>query len=321
MARAEVEALTRAPAVPLGRGLIGTPFQDAAALERLGYARAIMRCLGHSDVPTAPFDPRTVVKGSFAVRAHLVDAAPGQGAVRSVSLSAEIGESIGRQVLDAPIDLVHPDTDIQVFATPDGFWWGQVLFEIDGAPFAARYPTRRPFWRSTAMPPRKARCLVNLAAAPPGGLLLDPFCGTASVPIEAALLGLRVYASDVDYPLVAGAARNLAALDLQHRVDLRLMDARAWADSPLRFDAIVSDLPYGRTASVKGVDRELLYRDFLDTAARILNTGARAVLMVPQGTLPAPSPSLTPRAHFFEVVNSSLTREVIVLEQTASALP
>ena len=36
-------------------------------------------------------------------------------------------------------------------------------------------------------------------------------------------------------------------------VDLRRLDARAWGDVALGFDAIVSDLPYGHSASVKGV--------------------------------------------------------------------
>jgi tRNA (guanine10-N2)-dimethyltransferase len=213
------------------------------------------------------------------------------------------------------VDLTDPDTEIHVFVTACGCRWGVLLWGTDSAGFEARRAHRRPFWRSIAMPPRRARCLVNLSRVRPGGTLLDPFCGTGSVPIESALLGVRTYASDVDPVIVAGAGRNFQALGLAERVDLRQLDARAWGARPERFDAIVSDLPYGRTASVKGVDRDVLYREFLDATARVLLPGGRAVVMLPEGALPPLLPGIAVQATFAEVVHASLTREIVVLQK------
>ncbi len=285
MARAEVEALTDAAAVPLARGLVGTPACQPESLQRLGYSRAVLRYLGFSGGPAVPFDPNCVVTGSFAVRVHFLEPAASQQAVAARSLATDIGAALWWQLPHPRVDLEHPDTEIHVF------------------------------WRSIAMPPRKARCMVNLSAVGPGGRLLDPFCGTGSIPIEAALLGIRTYASDIDPVIVAGAARNFAALGIRNDVDLRHLDARVWADSPLRFDAIVSDLPYGRSASIKGVDRGELYSTFLDAAAHVLKPSARAVLMLPEGALPPPPPDLVPLARFLEVVHGSLTREVVIRQK------
>lgn len=151
-------------------------------------------------------------------------------------------------------------------------------------------------------------------------MLLDPFCGTGSIPIEAALLGLRTIASDVDPAIVAGADRNVASLTLHQQIDLRHLDARSWSGSGLRFDAIVSDLPYGRSASIKGAVRGDLYRSFLDVAAEILRPGGRAVLMAAEGTIPIPPACLEAVARFSEVVHGSLTREVVVLEKTGGTI-
>ena len=88
------------------------------------------------------------------------------------------------------------------------------MWAAEARGFAAREPRRRPFRRSVALAPRKARCLVNLSGVQAGQTLLDPFCGTGSIPIEAALMGVRTVAADVDPVVVAGAARNFAALSL-----------------------------------------------------------------------------------------------------------
>lgn len=313
MGRAEVEALARTPFLPLGRGLVAGSCPDHEVLRRLGYARSVLRCLGRSGGPAPPFDPTSVISGSFAVRVHMLAGASDGPSERAVA--ADIGAGLWRRLPYPRVDLRRPDVEVHVFVTEHGYWWGELLFVLDRAGFEARRPHRRPFWRSIAMPPRKARCMVNLSGVHPGGTLLDPFCGTGTVPIEAALVGVRTYASDIDRIVAAGAARNFAALGLADRIDLRPLDAREWGDLALGFDAIVSDLPYGHSASVRGVDRDELYRTFIDAATRVLVPGGRAVLMLPHGALPPPPTVLILVASFLEFVHGSLTREVVVLQK------
>lgn len=313
MAWAEVDAITDRPATLVAPGLVATTCPDAATLTRLAYARGVMEYLGHSATLVPPFDPVGVVTGSFAVSAHALHGAD----VSRRAAEREAAGHIWRRLAAPRVDLNRPDTEIHVFVTTSGAVWGRQLFAIGPQPFAARSPRRRPFWRSIAIAARQARWMVNLSGVRPGQLMLDPFCGTASIPIEAALMGMKTVASDVDPVVVAGAGRNVAALSLD--VDVRGMDARAWAETTQRFDAIVSDLPYGRSASIKGVDRGVLYAGFLGTAGRILTPGGRAVLMAPLGALPiAPAP-LRVIDRFEEYVHDGLTREVTIVQRTHSA--
>jgi tRNA (guanine10-N2)-dimethyltransferase len=322
LARAEAAAVARLAGMTGGAQLLdGHPVVALTmppgawrVLTRLGLCRAVLRCLGWAPDPEPPFRPERVVRGSFAVRLHSWHAAP--AAVLSAAppaTAAALAAPVWRRLRAPRVDLGHPDTELHVFATPRGFWWGRLLHAFDGAAFAARRPRARPFWRSVALGPRKARCLVNLAGVRPGGRLLDPFCGTGAIPIEAALLGVRASAGDLDPAVVAGAARNVAHAGVD--VALCRRDARAWGTAGRCFDAVVSDLPHGRTASLHGAERHELYRAFLEATARLLVTRGRAVLMVEAGSLPPPPPGLVVRQRCSEVVHSGLTREVVVLHK------
>ncbi|HET7768787.1 MAG TPA: hypothetical protein VFN74_08410 [Chloroflexota bacterium] len=332
LAHAEVESLSGQRAYALARGLVASHSLEWQPLSRLAFTRVVFECLGRTDDLTLPFEPEQIISGTFAVRAHVPEAihsgeassTGGTGGVGSTGafdtatvsasdMAGRAGELIGLRLTRPCVDLRRPETEIHLFITPSGLYWGRPLIVIDGEQFAPREPHRRPFWRSMALPQRKARCLVNLSGIGPGKLLLDPFCGTGSIPIEATLMGIRCVASDVDPIVARGVALNFAALKLT-QIGVHELDARVWCESPLRFDGIVADLPYGRSASIKGVDRDELYRAFLETAARILAPGGRVVLMAPEGTLPAEPRGLRVRSRHTEYVHGSLTREVTVLE-------
>ena len=60
------------------------------------------------------------------------------------------------------------------------------------------------------MMPRMARTLVNIAGYNRGDIMLDPFCGTGGILIEAHLLGARVIGSDFDPLMVLGSRQNTA---------------------------------------------------------------------------------------------------------------
>jgi Predicted DNA modification methylase len=60
-----------------------------------------------------------------------------------------------------------------------------------------------------SMPPWLARVMINLASPSPGRKLLDPFCGTGTILIEAVDSGLDAYGVDLDPSNVNGARENL----------------------------------------------------------------------------------------------------------------
>ena len=314
LARAEVEALVGGVVVPVARGLVVCDGDDWRVLARLGLGRAVFELLGQSAESEPPFEPANVVIGSFGVRVQFV----GDGVEGSVRTARELERRIGQAIverLERPrVDLTSPETEIDVFVTQGAQFWGRLLWSADAKGFAEREPRGRPFWRSVALAPRKARCLVNLSRVQPGQALLDPFCGTGSISIEAASMGVRAVASDVDPVVVAGATRNFAALSLEE-IDVLQMDARGWTETGRLFDAVVTDLPYGRSASIKGVDRDELYHGFVETVGRVLAPGGRAVVMAPEGTLPVGASALRVVGRFSEFVHGGLTREVSVMEK------
>lgn len=312
MSCAEVAAVTRAPATLLVPGLVHAATSDLEPLLRLSHARAILRCLGRSTDLVPPFDAELVVRGTYCVRVHRLG-------VDEVIPERDVARNVWHRLREPRVDLVHPDTEIDVFATPVGLWWGVLRHAFDQVAFDGRRPRGRPFWRSTALGVRRARCLVNLSGVRPGGSLLDPFCGTGSILIEAALLGVGAFGSEIDATVCAGAARNLGHAGL--RAELRHQDAREWRGARPRFDAIVTDLPYGHSASLVGEGRGELYGTFFEVAADVLADRGRMVLMCRQGTLPLPFPGLVVLHRFHEVVHGSLTREVLVLAKAGADRP
>jgi tRNA G10 N-methylase Trm11 len=68
--------------------------------------------------------------------------------------------------------------------------------------------------RAGMLPPKLARILVNLAATPDGGTLLDPFCGSGTILMEAALAtkAARIIGSDIEAKQISDTDRNTAWL-------------------------------------------------------------------------------------------------------------
>lgn len=124
-------------------------------------------------------------------------------------------------------------------------------------------------------------------------------------------MGVTAFGSDLDRAMVSGCKANLAFENIA--ADVRRIDARALDDWDLVFDAVVTDLPYGRSASTHGARLPDLFRAFLDAAAEVVRDGARLIVMAPAG-LPEPSSTLFDVITVLrERVNRSLMREIWVL--------
>src|SRR5437879_4752249 len=176
-----------------------------------------------------------------------------------------------------------------------------------------RRPRKRAVFHPSTMPPKLARCLVNLSEVRDGETFLDPFCGVGGIAIEASLLGCEVVGVDALSRMVRSARRNLAHFGLKSYGLLR-GDAR---NLPLRSaDAIATDPPYGTGAStLKSTTKDIL-ASFLPQAKMILSPGGKVVFASPLGTGAVD----LAESHGFKVfdrhelyVHRSLTREFLVL--------
>lgn len=229
-------------------------------------------------------------------------------------LERTLGKKIGDTVPGASVDLVNPDRTFFGLNVAGSFLFG-IANRGTGSGVHWRRPSLRPFFHPSAMLPKLARCMVNLARAKTSDVVLDPFCGTGSLLIEAGLMGCRTVGSDISTRMVQGAARNLRFFGM-NCCELFVADARRL---PIKnFNCVASDPPYGRGSSTHGVDARLLVKGLMQEALDILHSKEHLCLAFPKGqALPEIGNELgydTIECHEIRE-HRSLTRQVVVFRK------
>lgn len=191
----------------------------------------------------------------------------------------EVGACLLRNVRDLRVRLDNPTHRLRVVCGEGFSLMGLVLGQRKHKEFYNRRASRRPFFLPTALQPKLARCMVNMARASHGDSLLDPFAGTGSLLMEARLLGVRAVGLELKHWICRGALRNL-------RHYLRDYDPPVAADArraPLRggWDAIATDPPYGRSSTTLGLSPARLLDEFLPMAYGLLRAGGCMCITVP----------------------------------------
>lgn len=157
---------------------------------------------------------------------------------------------------------------------------GMELASCDRRDMRKRRNQFRPFSLPITLSPNASRALLNLAEVRPGQRILDPFCGTGGIIIEGAMMGARVFGSDLDPAMIEGTRKNLAHLDVECH-DLRVADVGRTAAEFPEMDAVVTDPPYGRSTSIRNEDIGSLYRRTFSTIVDILRAGGRCAIVLP----------------------------------------
>jgi tRNA G10 N-methylase Trm11 len=143
--------------------------------------------------------------------------------------------------------------------------------------------------------PKICRTLLTLAGAKSGDTILDPFCGTGTLLMEAAMLGMRAIGVDIDGNAVEGARSNLRWMgaDFGERLDFKVIrgDARNVANLVKETVDAVAFEPELGPVQVQKPDRQMaeralktlteLYRDVLISADSCLRSGGRIAMTVP----------------------------------------
>ncbi len=251
---------------------------------------------------------------SFAVRIQRIRGSASH--LARGELEQKLGELILNIAKGTRVSLKTPQKTFFGILTDNRLVFGLKKGVVSSKPFAERRPRKRPFFHPTAMPAKLARCMVNLAQPRVGNLMLDPFCGTASMLIEAGLIGCRVVGFDVKRRMVEGSLRNLHFYEVKPE-GMAVADARHLPAA--KADCIVTDPPYGRSATTLGWNTQQIMRDFLLTVEDRLPRGRRMCTAAPKsmnvGKMGTELGFKHVESHLVPV-HRSLTREIAVFERT-----
>lgn len=249
-------------------------------VERIASRLALTRSLDEyilSCTPDKVLDCATGItlpNGTFRVRVKRLN----QVDINCNALEKRIGEVVAERSGNR-VSLETPKTELRLLVG-DSTHFAIRLRYVDRSVFEKRKVNERPFFSPISMHPRLARALVNLSGARRRGILLDPFCGTGGILIEAGLIRCRLVGSDISRKMVDGTEKNLRCYGLSaelHACDVGQIDD--FLDE--KIGSIATDPPYGRSASTKGESVSNLYNRAFEAFSRVLRKGGNLAIVLP----------------------------------------
>ncbi len=307
LARAEVQSLFRSRGILYGNLLLVTAQQKEIEkyAKRLAYTKSVHRLLfrcqrNNLNKYFASFDWNSIYTQNFSLR--IPDFSQSEK-----KLSGHIWNSLQKP----KVNLKNPQTAIFVFYHHDFAFCCVQLQDLE-QDFQSRKAHKRPYNHPTSLDPKLARCMINLIGIR-SGTVVDAFCGSGGILLEAGLMGLQIKGFDIDPLMLQKARTNLSHYGLKHFV-LEKADATQ-LQKPV--DYFVSDLPYG--LNTKQTDLDTLYHSFISRLRPFLRK--RAVLIFPRFRKKNFNYSRILKKKGFTVVHSfeqyihkSLSKKIFVIE-------
>ena len=222
------------------------------------------------------------------------------------TLGGLLGELQGRVKLKDPThvitmiedcrSIINSDKNEKTMANePSTLFLGRRLAEGAASHLARLSLSERSYLGRTTLPPDLAYLMAMQARCVPGSIVLDPFCGTCSILMSCAVLGATTVGIDVDAEVLRGTVDGQPGIELNFReADLEppaklirgdmAESEQLTAGSPYsRFDAIVTDPPYGLMEGLGPYYRPLSRRltELLFLGCQRLRIGGRLVFLLP----------------------------------------
>jgi|GEM_PF-193689 len=163
----------------------------------------------------------------------------------------------------------------------------------------------------TVLPNRLMKAMINLAGVKEGDTILDPFVGTARILMEASLMGINGLGIDVDLKMISLSEQNITLNGLSDSVKIKHGNAMSLVNINEPINGIVTDPPYGKSSSLKGISISELYTKSLESMNSILEKNQRCIMIFPDKTLiELASPFFTVKNIYPARVHKSLTRYI-----------
>lgn len=299
---AELRAVLKGRILETADALVLIECTDPKALNSLAFTHEIGKVIFEGSPKELEKIELKASKKSFKVRVK-----------GNPKLEREIGWLVNKKT-KAPVDLNAPKEIFLGFMFGKRFILSKQVFKRKREGFEQRKVKYRPFFHPTSMHPKYCRAMINLSGVRKGRVL-DPFAGTGGMLIESAMLGNDTYGSDISETMALGAKQNLAHAGLDAKV--KVADARGLSGYfRIKFDAIVTDPPYGRSSTLKGESLQSLYAKFLREALLVLKNRARLVIVAPEEVdLEKMAKGYKIEQKHFQRVHKSLCRNFFVLRK------
>ena len=249
-------------------------FLDPVA-DRIALTHSIGRYLGeYTPDDVSGLEMTILPRGTFAVRAKRFEGMMKD--VDSQGLIRRIGGILSR---NNDVNLREPDTVVRMqMCDAVHLYIEQRVTDTDL--LEKRKVGERPFFSPISLHPKFARALINLTGVKRGGTVLDPFCGTGGIVIEAAEMGMRAMASDFDEEMVIGCQENMDFYGLE-LADFDTVDIGEIGERFHEIDAVCTDPPYGRSTKTGGENIDHIYARAGESIPKSLRQGARAGIVLP----------------------------------------
>lgn len=162
------------------------------------------------------------------------------------------------------IDLSNPEIIVALYNYKDILWLGLEIYEAKKKGFDSRRSKYRPVFSPFALHPKLSRLMINLSGALEGSIIVDPFCGVGSIPMEASILEINCLCIELWYKWCQGSIKNIQWINhsFEYADVINADSLRSLFRDHTKF-YVVTDPPYGRITSIGNYDRLRIYEDFI----------------------------------------------------------
>ncbi|MBT4824741.1 hypothetical protein HN695_04270 [Candidatus Woesearchaeota archaeon] len=173
--------------------------------------------------------------------------------------------------------------------------------------FLQRKAHLRPELHPSSLDPRLAKACVNIAVGYSKSKVLDPFCGTCGILIEAGLLNHKVIGCDLDVIMARKGVINIEHYNIEN-YEIGLRNALEFNE---KVNAIVTDIPYGKNTKAKDIEK--VVKKFLENARKF---SKKVVIMFPSEIKYKKLVGKWKiKAEFNHYLHKSLSKKVVVLKK------
>lgn len=249
---------------------------------------------GISFISSSEGDRKSIVKLSNDIKRYF----------KSEGVSSRFVLPKGTQLNEAQIrnnSLLDEGFEFCIFNTSAGQMYGRTLSVQDVEGFVYR-DLKKPVsdYKMGVVPQKLARIMCNLTGMK-DGIVWDPFCGSGTILMEAAMLGFDILGSDIDQRavvntdmniqwlrdegLITGIKYNLFALDIKNVERKILKDLKRTGINAIVCEPFMGP-PQRKSMSESKADILLsdvkdLYVSFFKVVEQIANDGFKVVMVLP----------------------------------------